>query len=184
MRRPRSTSARRSSFASAQASRAPRSRADCRPSKISFRMVGQRLAEARRYAGAFVVDGFFNGFSRLARLHPRAAPHRHSVERLLDVRYADGDLREHLLDVWRPAEANGSPPPFRHHSGPPWPIVFYVHGGGFRILSKDTHWIMGLGFSRHGFIVFNVSYRLAPRWRFPCALEDLAQAFTWVVENA
>jgi acetyl esterase len=148
-------------------------------------MVAQRLAEARRYAGAFVVDGFFNGFSRLARLHPRAAPHRHSVERILDLRYADGDLREHLLDVWRPAEANGSPPPpYRRHAGPPWPIVFYVHGGGFRILSKDTHWIMGLGFSRHGFIVFNVSYRLAPRWRFPCALEDLSQAFTWVVENA
>ncbi len=148
-------------------------------------MVASRFVEARRYAGAFVVDGFFNVSSRLARLHPRAAPHRHSVERVMDVRYCDGELREHLLDIWRPSEPNGGPaPPFRRHHGPPWPILFYVHGGGFRILSKDTHWIMGLGFSRHGFLVFNVSYRLAPKWRFPCGLDDVTKAFEWVVNNA
>lgn len=134
-------------------------------------------AEARRYVGAFLVDGFFNGASRLGLLHPQAKPERHSVEKIADIRYFDGHghTKEHLLDVWRPTD----PPPAEG-----LPIVFYVHGGGFRILSKDTHWIMALGFSRRGFLVFNVSYRLAPKHRFPCAVEDVCRAFTWVVENA
>jgi acetyl esterase len=134
-------------------------------------------AEARRHVGAFLVDGFFNSASRLGRLHPQAKPERHSVEKIADIRYFDGHghIKEHLLDVWRPTD----PPP---EGG--FPIVFYVHGGGFRILSKDTHWIMALGFSRRGFLVFNVSYRLAPKHRFPCAVEDVCRAFTWVVENA
>jgi acetyl esterase len=149
-----------------------------------------RLGEgARRYLGAAVVDGFFNGFSRVARLHPQASPARHAVEHLRDIRYFDSTLREHLLDVYRPAHPTagrhaGAPPTYRRHHGPPWPIVFYVHGGGFRILSKDTHWIMGLGFARRGFVVFNVSYRLAPKHRYPAAIEDVCRAFKWVVQNA
>ncbi|MBX3190660.1 MAG: alpha/beta hydrolase [Labilithrix sp.] len=148
-------------------------------------MLDRLGAEARRTVGALVVDGFFNSASRLALLHPQARPARHAVEHLRDIRYEDGSMREHLLDVWRPARhTTPQPPPFRRYEGPPWPILFYVHGGGFRILSKDTHWIMGLSFARRGFIVFNVSYRLAPKHRYPCAVEDVCRAFRWVMENA
>jgi len=111
-------------------------------------MLSRIRLEARRFVGAVVAEGFFSGASRLARLHPRAKPHRHAVEHIADVPYLDGSkLREHLLDVWRPAEAPlASSSIFaQRHRGPPWPIVFYVHGGGFRILSKDTHWVMALG---------------------------------------
>jgi acetyl esterase len=148
-------------------------------------------ADARRFLGAAAVDGFFNGFSRLARLHPQARPARHAVEHLRDIRYFDSTMREHLLDVWRPlpsqsagsARGAGAGRGVKR-VGPPWPMVFYVHGGGFRILSKDTHWVMGLGFARRGFVVFNVSYRLAPKHRFPCAIEDVCRAFSWVMKNA
>jgi len=148
-----------------------------------------RLDAARRFVGSAVVDGFFNGFSRVARLHPQARPERHAVEHLRDIRYLDGTMREHLLDVYRPAHPTtgvhaGAPPAFRHYHGPPWPMVFYVHGGGFRILSKDTHWVMGLAFARRGFAVFNVSYRLAPKHRYPSAIEDVCRAFTWAIANA
>jgi len=143
------------------------------------------LEAARRYLGALAVDGFFNGLARAARLHPHAKPARHGVEHVKDLRYADGVLREHLLDVWRPTgHTTPAPPPFRRYEGPPWPILFYVHGGGFRILSKDTHWIMGLSFARRGFLVFNVSYRLAPKHRFPCAIEDVCRAFAWMAKHA
>lgn len=148
-------------------------------------MLSRLGSAARQQVGSLVVEGFFHGASRLARLHPHAQPDRHAVERLRDLRYHPGPLREHLLDVYRPAHATGArPPPYRRYSGPPWPIVFYIHGGGFRILSKDTHWVMGLGFARRGFVVFNVSYRLAPRHRYPAAIEDVCRAFAWVVENA
>ncbi len=134
----------------------------------------QRVEELRRRAGAFLVDGFFRSASRLGKLHPLARPERHGVEIRRDVRYAPGSaLEEHLLDVYRPLERPG-----------PLPIVLYVHGGGFRILSKDTHWIMGLAFARRGFLVFNVGYRLAPRHRFPAAVEDVAAAYAWIVRHA
>lgn len=143
--------------------------------------------EARRHVGALIAGGFFNGASRIARLHPRSKPHRHAVEHIVDLRYLEGTTtRDHLLDVWRPAKnlAPSRSTSARHIEGPPWPIVFYVHGGGFRILSKDSHWIMALGFARRGFIVFNVSYRLGPKHRFPLPLEDVCHAFEWVVKNA
>ncbi len=130
-----------------------------------------------------MVDAFFNGASRLARMHPEARPERHFVEKINDVRYAPGELREHMLDIYRPKDEIRR---FPHAAqlGPPWPIVFYVHGGGFRILSKDTHWVMGLGFARRGFLVCNVEYRLAPAHHYPAAIEDVCRAFVWVVENA
>ncbi len=128
----------------------------------------------RRRAGSAVVDGFFRGISAAGKLHPRARPERHNVELIRDVPYRDTGLPEHRLDIYRP---------LGHGSGP-LPIVLYVHGGGFRILSKDTHWIMGLAYARRGYLVFNISYRLAPRSPFPSAIEDVCEALSWVAANA
>jgi acetyl esterase len=133
------------------------------------------LSSARRAVGAFIVDGFFRSSSRLARMHPLARPERHGVELLRDIPYRATGKPEHLLDVYRPRV---------RREGELLPAVLYVHGGGFRILSKDSHWIMALQFSRHGYTVFNVNYRLGPLNRYPAALEDLAEAYAWVVENA
>src|SRR5262245_57988665 len=99
---------------------------------------------------ATVVAGRALGvLSRTARLHPAARPRRHGVQVLRDVRYADGHGADRLLDVYQPVGRPG-----------PLPVVLYVHGGGFRILSKDSHWMMALAFARHGYLVFNINYRL------------------------
>lgn len=127
----------------------------------------------RQQAGAFAVDSFFRIASRAGRLHPHARPAHHGLERVHDVAYRDTGLPEHLLDVYRPTQRAA-----------PLPAVLYVHGGGFRILSKDSHWIMGLAFARRGMVVFNTSYRLAPRHPFPAAVEDVCAAYRWVVEHA
>src|SRR5437016_2324324 len=109
----------------------------------------QRLRIA---AGALVANGFFRGAAAAGRLHPSARPRRHRVEVIRDLRYREGQRRAWLLDVYRPttppADARG------------FPVVLYIHGGAFRMLSKDTHWLMGLAFARRGYLVFNVSYRL------------------------
>lgn len=131
--------------------------------------------QVRRRAGSLVVDTFFRGASRLGRMHPRARPSHHGVEVIRDVRYASGSSSAHLLDVYRP---------IGHRPSERRPVVLYVHGGGFRILSKDTHWVMGLAFARRGYVVFSINYRLAPEHPFPAALEDCAEAYAWVVENA
>jgi acetyl esterase len=130
--------------------------------------------QMRQRAGALLVDGFFRGVSSAGRLHPRANPRRHRVEVLKDIPYLEpSTLPEHRLDIYRSTATPG-----------PYPVVLYIHGGGFRILSKDSHWLMGLIFARRGFLVFNISYRLAPRHPFPCAVEDTFAAFEWVLNNA
>src|SRR5262245_7222800 len=99
--------------------------------------------QLRQRAGAFVVDNFFRGISSLGKLHPAARPERHKVAVERNIPYLPTGSLDHLLDVYRPLDVEG-----------PRPVVVYVHGGGFRVLSKDTHWIMGLAFARAGYLVF------------------------------
>jgi acetyl esterase len=105
-------------------------------------------------------------------MHPAANPKRHGVEVESDVIY--GPHGEHnQLDIYRPVHRPG-----------PWPIVFYAHGGAFHLLSKDTHWLMGLVFARFGYLVVNISYRLAPDHPYPAAIEDTCRAYTWMAARA
>jgi acetyl esterase len=62
-------------------------------------------------------------------------------------------------------------------------VVLYLHGGGFRILSKDTHWAMSLPFAKQGYLVATIDYRLAPKEPFPAAIEDACTALAWVHDN-
>lgn len=131
------------------------------------------LHRLRRRAGSILVDSAFRGLSSAGRLHPLSRPERHRVEVTRDLRYGGAGVPEHRLDVYRPADAQGK-----------LPIVLYVHGGGFRILSKDTHWIMALAFARKGYLVFTIDYRLAPKHPYPAAVQDCCEALAWVVKNA
>lgn len=114
------------------------------------------------------AEAFFETLSGVAALHPAAAPERHGIAVERDVFYGE-DRKWHLLDVYRPVHRPG-----------PWPVVFYVHGGAFHLLSKDTHWLMGLVFARFGYLVVNISYRLAPRHPYPAAIEDTCAAYRWL----
>jgi acetyl esterase len=116
---------------------------------------------------------FFQSLARVGRLHPQSRPAAHGVELLADIPYREPDAPHHRLDVYRPTARPG-----------PWPIVFYIHGGGFHTLTKDTHWVMGLSFARYGYLVINISYRLAPRHRFPAAVDDACAAWAWMAANA
>lgn len=132
-----------------------------------------RRERLRQRAGAALVDNFFRGASSLGKRAGLARFDRHGVEVIRDLPYLKTGRLDHTLDVYRPTDRSG-----------PLPVVLYVHGGGFRILSKDTHWVFGLVFARRGFVVFNVNYRLAPTHPFPAALEDVSDAWRWVLENA
>jgi len=121
-------------------------------------------------ARSFLANAFFESFAATGRMHPAAAPKRHGVELESDLAY--GSDKAHRLDIYRPV-----------HRPKPWPVVFYVHGGAFHLLSKDTHWLMGLVFARFGYMVVNISYRLAPKHPFPAAIEDTCAAYTWLAKH-
>lgn len=132
----------------------------------------EKVDQWRRAAGGVLVDGFFNGISRSTMALPQSRPSAHGLRRMRNIRYRAGESNAHLLDVYRPDDDRTG-----------LPVCIYLHGGGFRILSKDTHWLMGLAFAKRGFVVFNVDYRKAPDC-FPVAHEDACHAYRWVVENA
>jgi acetyl esterase len=126
----------------------------------------------RRRLGAAVTDGFFRGASSSARWLPIAQPWLHGVEVQRNLAYRDSHLPAHTLDIYRPRDRSG-----------PLPVVLYIHGGGFRILSKDTHWVFGLVFARRGYLVASINYRLAPNHRFPAAIDDTCAAWLWLLKN-
>ncbi len=127
----------------------------------------------RRSARQVISNGALALAAHVAKRTPMAQPSRHGVEVLRDLCYQDSNHVDHRLDIYRPLSRPG-----------PWPVVMYVHGGAFSLLSKDTHWVMGLAFARHGYLVINVSYRLAPEHPFPSAIADVCAAWKWVAENA
>ena len=129
----------------------------------------QAPSRLRVRASQAAAQFLFESLSTAGRLHPRSRPEAYDVEVIRDVPYAASAHELHRLDIYRPKERSG-----------PLPVLLYIHGGGFQLLSKDTHWIMGLIFARAGYLVFNISYRLAPVHPFPAALEDATDALVWV----
>ena len=118
------------------------------------------------------AKAFFHGLSTAGRMHPSSRPGAHNVEVFRDIPYMDTSDPFHRLDIYRPIGR-----------GVMLPVVLYVHGGGFQLLSKDTHWMMGLLFARAGYVVCNISYRLAPKHPFPAAIADTCAAFDWVTRR-
>jgi acetyl esterase len=122
------------------------------------------------FASARIALGSLGALSPLLPWARRAARRVH-VDR--DVRYVLGSNRSHWLDLYWPLGRR-----------PPRAWMLYIHGGGFRMLSKDSHRIVSLGFARQGLAVASINYRLAPAHPFPAALEDCARALGWMVERA
>jgi acetyl esterase len=132
-------------------------------------MIRKRLTSARKRAGGILIEGAFQSMARAGRRHPRAKAAIGRLDVEYDIPYLPTGSASHTLDVYRAPDLPDDAP-----------ILFYVHGGGFRILSKDTHWLMAVAFAQRGYIVFSINYRLAPRHPYPAAIEDVCDAYRWV----
>jgi acetyl esterase/lipase len=75
------------------------------------------------------------------------------------------------LDVYRPAD------------GELHPALVYFHGGGWVAGHRRLSRLMLRRLAAAGFTTFAVSYRLAPRWPLPAALEDAKAAVAWVRQH-
>lgn len=63
------------------------------------------------------------------------------------------------------------------------PAMVVVHGGGWTSRSGDMTAICER-LVKAGFVVFNITYRLAPEHRYPAPLEDVNAALEWIYANA
>lgn len=103
------------------------------------------------------------------------APPRQKVEAAIarNVVYTPADWPQPLAaDLYLPAGAG------------PFPAVVMIHGGGWKSRTRDDMDSISQAVAERGYVVMNVSYRLAPRWRFPAQLHDIQQAVLWLRANA
>jgi acetyl esterase/lipase len=63
--------------------------------------------------------------------------------------------------------------------------VLLIHGGGWT--GADGRWQMNsiaAKLAKRGYVVLNVTYRLAPRWTYPAPVEDMREAVKWMRNHA
>ena len=87
----------------------------------------------------------------------------------------DGDL---AVRIYRPG------PAVPEGSGAR-PLIMNFHGGGFVVGElRLADWLCSHVAQNVGAVVVSVDYRLAPRHRFPAAVDDCYAALVWAAENA
>ena len=84
------------------------------------------------------------------------------VRKHADVPYADGQRKK--LDVYRPAESDGSAP-----------VVMFIYGGGWRAGDRFEYEFVGRALAAQGFVTVIADYRIFPEVRYPEFLEDNAR---------
>ncbi len=93
---------------------------------------------------------------------------------------ADADARKHRLDLFLPEDA-----------GARWPLVVFVHGGGWTSGDKDltvggadVYGNIGRFLARRGMGAAVMSYRLQPQVEWQAQVSDVADAVAWVHAHA
>ncbi len=65
----------------------------------------------------------------------------------------------------------------------PRPFVLAVHGGGWHAGDQTSYTRLGPKFKALGVAWAQPSYRLAPKFRFPCAYDDLVHLLAWLRDH-
>jgi acetyl esterase len=63
---------------------------------------------------------------------------------------------------------------------PPFPVVLYLHGGGWAFGSARSVRKVGMTFAANGIVAVLLNYRLAPEHPFPAALDDISTTIQWL----
>lgn len=96
------------------------------------------------------------------------------IEKYADILYIKDSKNElHKLDIYKKLNVKNAP------------VLIFIHGGAWRIGSKDNkaHKDIGRIYARKGIVVVEINYRLSPKVKHPSHIEDVASAFNWVKQN-
>jgi predicted dienelactone hydrolase len=89
------------------------------------------------------------------------------------IEYANPDDEHLQLNLARPARGPG-----------PFPAVLCIHGGGLCRGRRESCDKLCMKLAERGYVAATMSYRLAPRYRFPAAVHDAKAAVRWLRANA
>src|ERR1017187_9218751 len=90
------------------------------------------------------------------------------VEALKDLEYGKGSGRAMLLDLYLPEKGDK-----------PLPLIIWIHGGAWMAGSKKEPSPV-LHFTRDGYAVAQVGYRLSQETKFPAQIHDCKAAVRWL----
>jgi len=95
------------------------------------------------------------------------------VDRIKNLRYAEGAGRRRMLDIWRPKR------PVERA-----PVLLQIHGGGWVVGDKSQQALpLMLHLAAEGWVCVAANYRLSPRAVFPDHLVDCKLALKWIREH-
>lgn len=98
----------------------------------------------------------------------RSAQAGDEVEVVPDVPYAADASDRQKLDLYLPKGKKD------------FPVVVFLHGGGFKGGDRKSAAAIGDAFARQGVGVAAVGYRLFPEAKHPRQVQDVAEAFAWL----
>jgi acetyl esterase/lipase len=97
------------------------------------------------------------------------------VTKIADQVYAQYGARCLKLDMYLPAGR-------RPDQG--WPVVVFVHGGGWGSGFRSEFEPMAVRMAQRGYAAATISYRLSGEARYPAAIHDTRNAIRWVRTHA
>ena len=77
-----------------------------------------------------------------------------------------------LLDIYSPKNIDASVP-----------VILYIHGGGFIGGRKENTQAYAMTLASAGYVVANINYDLAPRFKYPVQVMEANQALDYLREN-
>ncbi len=89
------------------------------------------------------------------------------------IEYANPDGQHLQLNLARPKVGKGLAP-----------AVLCIHGGGFRAGNRDRWNTLCQQLAERGYVAATASYRLAPKYQFPAAVNDVKAAVRWLRANS
>jgi arylformamidase len=105
-------------------------------------------------------------FARIMEAYAEQSRHaRATLPCILDVRYGDG--ADETLDIF-PSNRGGAP------------VFIFIHGGYWRLLSKDDSSVMAPAFTQAGAVVVALNYSLAPAVTLDHIVDQVRRAVAWV----
>lgn len=105
----------------------------------------------------------------LAQYTAQSRAARETLPCVADVAY--GDHPDELLDIFPAAPRAGAP------------VFVFIHGGYWRLLSKDDSCNMAPAFTRAGAVVVTVNYSLAPAVTLDRIVDQNRRALAWVYRH-
>ena len=90
-----------------------------------------------------------------------------------DLHYIPGGSAQQTLDLYVPSGGGG-----------PWPLIVWVHGGGWQSGSKEQCLALRSGLPETGYAIASLNYRLSGEAAFPAQIEDCKAAIRWLRAHA